>query len=26
MRENPWTVVGIGAAIGVVLGVLLSRR
>ncbi|WP_428996317.1 DUF883 family protein [Pseudomonas aeruginosa] len=26
MRENPWTGVGIGAAIGVVLGVLLSRR
>ncbi|HGX0357143.1 YqjD family protein, partial [Escherichia coli] len=24
--ENPWTGVGIGAAIGVVLGVLLSRR
>ncbi|MEN1450914.1 DUF883 family protein, partial [Escherichia coli] len=26
VRENPWTGVGIGAAIGVVLGVLLSRR
>ncbi len=25
-RQNPWTGVGIGAAIGVVLGVLLSRR
>ena len=24
--QNPWTGVGIGAAIGVVLGVLLSRR
>lgn len=26
VRENPWTGVGIGAAVGVVLGVLLSRR
>ncbi|MBD2783934.1 DUF883 domain-containing protein [Xenorhabdus sp. DI] len=26
VRENPWTGVGIGAAIGVVLGVLLARR
>ena len=26
VRENPWTSVGIGAAVGVVLGVLLSRR
>ncbi|WP_395230694.1 YqjD family protein, partial [Escherichia coli] len=26
LRENPWTGVGIGAATGVVLGVLLSRR
>ncbi|HEY1843575.1 MAG TPA: YqjD family protein [Buttiauxella sp.] len=26
VRENPWTGVGIGAAIGVVLGVLLTRR
>jgi len=26
VRDNPWTSVGIGAAIGVVLGVLLSRR
>ncbi|MDC9605397.1 DUF883 family protein [Xenorhabdus griffiniae] len=26
VRENPWAGVGIGAAIGVVLGVLLSRR
>lgn len=26
VRENPWTGVGIGAAIGVVLGVLMSRR
>lgn len=26
VRENPWTSVGIGAAIGVVLGVLLTRR
>ena len=25
-RADPWTGVGIGAAIGVVLGVLLSRR
>lgn len=24
--ENPWTGVGIGAAVGLVLGVLLSRR
>ena len=26
VRENPWASVGIGAAVGVVLGVLLSRR
>ncbi|MBA5203953.1 DUF883 domain-containing protein [Pectobacterium aroidearum] len=26
VRQNPWTSVGIGAAVGVVLGVLLSRR
>lgn len=26
VRDNPWTSVGVGAAIGVVLGVLLTRR
>ncbi|SUG31388.1 putative membrane protein YqjD [Salmonella enterica subsp. arizonae] len=26
VRENPWTSVGIGAAVGLVLGVLLTRR
>ncbi|AHJ76478.1 MULTISPECIES: DUF883 family protein [Kosakonia] len=26
VRDNPWASVGIGAAVGVVLGVLLSRR
>ncbi|WP_300004618.1 YqjD family protein [uncultured Cedecea sp.] len=26
VRENPWTGVGIGAAVGVVLGILLARR
>ncbi len=26
VRDNPWTGIGIGAAVGVVLGVLLSRR
>ncbi|HBT5026711.1 TPA: YqjD family protein [Klebsiella pneumoniae] len=26
VRKNPWTGVGIGAAVGLVLGVLLSRR
>jgi len=26
VRANPWTSVGIGAAVGVVLGVLLTRR
>ncbi len=26
VRDNPWTGVGIGAAIGVVLGVLITRR
>lgn len=26
VHENPWTGVGIGAAIGVVVGVLLARR
>lgn len=26
VRANPWTGVGIGAAVGLVLGVLLSRR
>lgn len=26
VHENPWTGVGIGAAVGVVLGVLLMRR
>jgi len=26
VRDSPWTGVGIGAAIGVVLGVLLTRR
>lgn len=26
VRENPWTSVGIGAAVGAVLGILLARR
>lgn len=26
VRENPWTGIGIGATVGVVLGVLLARR
>jgi len=26
VQENPWTGIGIGAAVGVVLGVLLARR
>lgn len=26
VRENPWTGVGIGAAVGVVLGILMTRR
>lgn len=26
VRQNPWTGVGIGAAVGIVLGVLLARR
>lgn len=26
VKENPWTGVGIGAAVGVALGVLLTRR
>ncbi|MGV3345964.1 YqjD family protein [Enterobacteriaceae bacterium LUAb1] len=26
VHDNPWTGVGIGAAVGVVLGVLLARR
>ncbi|WP_437612208.1 DUF883 family protein [Erwinia sp. V71] len=26
VRENPWHGVGIGAAVGIVLGVLLARR
>lgn len=26
VRENPWHGVGIGAAVGVVIGILLSRR
>ena len=26
VREHPWTAVGIAAAVGVVVGVLLSRR
>jgi len=26
VRENPWHGVGIGAAIGVALGMLISRR
>lgn len=26
VRDNPWTGVGLGAAVGVVLGVLLARR
>ncbi|TGC76297.1 hypothetical protein C9E99_18690, partial [Salmonella enterica subsp. enterica serovar Poona] len=26
VRENPWTGGGIGAAVGLVLGVLLTRR
>lgn len=26
VRDNPWTGIGIGAAVGVVLGVLLARR
>lgn len=26
VRDNPWTSVGIGAAVGVVLGVLLTRH
>lgn len=26
VRENPWTGVGIGAAVGIVIGILMSRR
>jgi ElaB/YqjD/DUF883 family membrane-anchored ribosome-binding protein len=26
VRDNPWQVVGIAAVVGVVLGVLMSRR
>ncbi|EMT6575850.1 TPA: DUF883 domain-containing protein [Providencia rettgeri] len=26
VKENPWTGIGIGAAVGVVLGVLLAKR
>ena len=26
VRENPWQAVGIGAALGVILGMLISRR
>ncbi|MDE1482240.1 YqjD family protein [Xenorhabdus bovienii] len=26
VRDNPWTGVGIGAAVGVVLGILLAKR
>ncbi|CCG88578.1 DUF883 family protein [Erwinia piriflorinigrans] len=26
VRDNPWTSVGVGTAVGVVLGVLLTRR
>jgi ElaB/YqjD/DUF883 family membrane-anchored ribosome-binding protein len=26
VRENPWTAVGIAAGVGVVLGMLISRR
>ena len=26
VRENPWQAVGIGAAVGVILGMLISRR
>ncbi len=26
VRDNPWTGIGIGAAVGVLLGVLLARR
>ncbi|KXS37018.1 MAG: hypothetical protein AWU55_2674 [Halomonadaceae bacterium T82-2] len=26
VRENPWTSIGIGAAVGVVVGLLLGRR
>ena len=26
VRENPWQAVGIGAAVGVLLGMLISRR
>ncbi|PHM31259.1 DUF883 family protein [Xenorhabdus innexi] len=26
VRDNPWTGIGIGAAVGIVLGVLLARR
>ncbi|MEX0445905.1 YqjD family protein [Xenorhabdus sp. SGI246] len=26
VRDNPWTSVGIGAAVGIILGVLLARR
>ncbi|CDG22907.1 conserved protein of unknown function [Xenorhabdus poinarii G6] len=26
VRDNPWTGIGIGAVVGVVLGILLSRR
>jgi ElaB/YqjD/DUF883 family membrane-anchored ribosome-binding protein len=26
VRENPWHAVGVGAAVGVILGMLISRR
>ncbi len=26
VRENPWTGVGIGAAVGIFIGILMSRR
>ncbi len=26
VRDNPWTVVGIAAAVGIVLGMLMTRR
>lgn len=26
VRENPWTAVGVGAAVGVLIGMLIARR
>ena len=26
VRDNPWTAVGVGAAVGVIVGLLMSRR